>query len=52
MLTIYKFLLSFAGMAIVNVLGKALFDSDPMSTEVLVTLAFAVTYCIEQDDKK
>ena len=50
--TIYKYLLIFVGIAIVNVLGRVIFNQDQLSGEILVTLALAVTYCIEQDDKK
>ena len=51
MLTIYKFLLIFAAMAIMNVLGKLIFDLEQSSSEALLTLSLAVTYCMEQDKK-
>jgi len=51
MSTITKFLLSFTGLALLNVLGKILFDIDPLTTEVVITLAFAITYSINEDAK-
>ncbi|NRA76736.1 MAG: hypothetical protein HRU18_00890 [Pseudoalteromonas sp.] len=43
------FILSTAGMFIFSVLGKLLFNIDPLSTEVNVTVGFAITWCIFKD---
>ena len=35
-----------------NIVGYELFQIKPMSMELIVTLAFAFTYCIKQDENK
>ena len=52
MKTITKFILSFSVCAGLNVLGKVLFDIEPLSTEVAVELSFIFIYCMNEDAKK
>ena len=52
MKTITKFLVGLVIMMGLNALGKVLFDIDPLSTEAVITIALAVTYCLNEDDKK